>query len=330
MPNLVNPYTHSTTTLPPSDFEVIAINPDAVAQPTALGKVVKALYADSGKIYMGYGDWNDNTGKIYIRSYDPVANTQAREFYQATEAIEKFRLVDGVLYSPDIDPIAGESSGGYAYRDLGGTWRDRRPVTGLHMFDVNSTSPGVLWMPGSAGNNATVWRSTDNGVSWQTVYSQTDGGFDRAYGLEVLNGEAYISPTNSFEMLVYSGGTWSSTGISMTIDYKKSTVFDGKIVGSYGAGLQTYDGSTAQTYNLPMSQSGSYQYAARLYPRGGYLYVLTFTREVVRTNDFTNWDYIGTVESADFSNSSALAVDDTHVYVGGVDGKLLRSTATIN
>jgi hypothetical protein len=150
-------------------FNVVGTHPDAINQSTATGKTLAALTAFNGKIYAGFGDYNSNTGPIGIRAFNPATNTfSSRLLNDQTEAVYQFRQINGKLYAPDIDPKAGESSGGYAVGTANGaseTWQHKAPVTAVHMYDVAGYG-GSLWMAGAQGNNAMVWRGDPNGTNW--------------------------------------------------------------------------------------------------------------------------------------------------------------------
>jgi hypothetical protein len=140
------------------------IHPQAIEQPTLRGQSIHTLALYDGKLYSGYGDYGANTGPIVLNPLDPETNTfLGPEATLRTEAVEALRVLDGRLYAPYTDPMGlGPGTPDYAV--------DGVPVNGFdsaHVFDMTAT-PGNLWAAGSGPpDDGIVWRSTDNGATWQ-------------------------------------------------------------------------------------------------------------------------------------------------------------------
>ena len=65
---------------------------------------IKALKAYDGKIFMGLGDWNDNTGPAKIIYYDTTDGKIKTSGTIADEAVESFAVIDNKIYTTGCDP----------------------------------------------------------------------------------------------------------------------------------------------------------------------------------------------------------------------------------
>ena len=80
------------------DFECIGEHPSAVKQITDEGKRLCTAFEFEGKVYWGYGDWNENTGPIDICSLDPKTLQFTKEYTAETENISVYRRLSDNLY----------------------------------------------------------------------------------------------------------------------------------------------------------------------------------------------------------------------------------------
>src|SRR5690348_10141282 len=62
------------------------------------------LKAFNGRIYMGYGDWNQYPA-VVVTSYLPSDGSFRLEFSAYTDSIGILREAGGKLYAPSIDPV---------------------------------------------------------------------------------------------------------------------------------------------------------------------------------------------------------------------------------
>jgi hypothetical protein len=195
----------------------LAVHPQAVQQPTAMGRILCTLKAWRGLIYVGYGDYSQNTGPIAITPFDPsTALFRAPELADnQTEAIGLFRVLGDALYVPSTDP-RGLASTDYAVCDAMG-WRQVQAIGALHAFDM-ATLGSDLWLVGAKDTDAVAWRSLDNGATWTrefTVIPPTGYSW-RIYAAGVFNKRLYVQVDGESSSHVYdpasSGDTagWSS------------------------------------------------------------------------------------------------------------------------
>jgi len=54
-----------------AEFVSLGKNPFAAVQPTPTGRRLHTLQAWRNEIYMGYGDYDENTGPIEVSAYNP-------------------------------------------------------------------------------------------------------------------------------------------------------------------------------------------------------------------------------------------------------------------
>ncbi len=320
-----------------SDFQFVASHPFALQQSTTRGRTIWALQHYQGSLYTGYGDWNENTGPVVVSHWDPTIEEWSHDLYYGTEAVEIYREIGGILYAPNIDPTG--SRGGLAFNTpgpSGDVWEEHSTTRATHVFDVATLDGSELWMTGSLDLSALVWRSTDGGVTWQTIRedSPASGSFSRYYGAGVLDGKLYVQRrdtggdrvTNS---LVYDGTNWlagpdmlSSGGVYVW----KPFVFGSELVylsqsNSFsGSGmLYRFDGDGAEQTYLPFSAQTPFGWPLDYVIADDTLFTLTSSREIIATTDLENWELLGYAPS----NSYSLAVADSTIYVGTNNSDIL-------
>jgi photosystem II stability/assembly factor-like uncharacterized protein len=100
---------------------------------------------------------------------------------------------DGTLYAISSGPSSVAQEGLYR-RETNGTWTplgpDQGPLYESDLYDMSFSinNPNLILLGGSdfgvAGSEATIWRSTDAGQSWNKVYEVGDS--DRVTDLEII------------------------------------------------------------------------------------------------------------------------------------------------
>lgn len=191
---------------------------EAAAIPTMRGKTIHTLHPYEGRIFYGYGDYNANTGSMKapygtnVASFDPkTGESQVHLPGFKTEEINTFRTFDGTLYVPSIDPSAGAGLYDSFASNTGGVWSENvgayRPV---HVYDTAKIGDD-LFISGSSSiplpddlptaryqGAATVWRSTDDGATWDVLFHETEpdparrNGFERYYWMGTIGDRLYL------------------------------------------------------------------------------------------------------------------------------------------
>ncbi len=324
-------------------FDLVAAHPDAAAQPTAVGKTLAALAAFNGKIYAGFGDYDTNTGPIGIRAFDPVTRTFGDSLLSSpTEAIYQFRQIGGRLYAPDIDPTTS-SSGGYAVGSASGsaeTWQHRAPVPAVHVFDIAEYG-GSLWLAGAEGNNAAVWRSTDNGATWSSsLIVPPSGGFSfvRVYGLGVYGGRLHVNvDAEATQSRFFDGTSWSvgpdltpgGGSMSNAAEFAGSLIYQSNEAGLGPSRMYRFDGTAASLISNATLLNQFYDYKIvddRMYalipvfvqPPGGFPQLQGVV--VKWTANLVDWQ---TLASAPITSRS-LAILGDRLFVGATGAQLYQ------
>lgn len=134
----------------------------------ALSRSVWDMVTYEGKIYFGSGDWDRNTGPAPIFQLSVDSNGHERtdaSYIILGEAVQRFRVFDGRLYTPDIDPTDTESIGNL-YEMSQGRWEKRRTIPNtLHVFDAAQWE-GRLFVSVGGTEGAALYASADDGRSW--------------------------------------------------------------------------------------------------------------------------------------------------------------------
>jgi hypothetical protein len=328
-------------------FTLLGTHPQAAAQTTSNGKRIGTLKAFNGKIYAGFGDYNANTGPIAITPFDPATNSfvSSPEVIQGTQMIGTYRTINGKLYSPSIDVrganfAAGDlSNGSLTWKQYAKGVTDQQGPAMIHVFDINTLTGTDIWIAGSSGSDATLFRSTDGGTTWTEMLRIAGDAttYHRFYSIVVLNSKLYVQP---FDVLngsvqtagssrVYSNGTWS-TGPKLTTGYNvwdpeqiagKVVYFNWALVdGVSPQCLTVFNGSSLSTSCPSGTTLTNYNVVDNT------LYALGLNGKIYSTTDLITWYEQGT---APYGTSSITAMNGK-IYVGTVDSKLYSAPINAN
>jgi hypothetical protein len=166
-----------------------------------------------GRVYLGYGDWDNNLGPVVIWYYTPTARVFISETVYVSEtrpaapvdeeAIDRYVVMDGDLYIPGTDPISTNSwDWGNFYRNDGMGWVKYRKIPyGIHTFDMASYG-GKLFAAIGPDTAPGLLRSSNGGLVWTSAISEVDPDdyFNRFYELYELDGSLFAvkSPTATY------------------------------------------------------------------------------------------------------------------------------------
>jgi hypothetical protein len=310
-------------------WELLGVHRPAAAQPTPIGKALVALCPWRGRLYFGYGDYQDNTGPIEILAWEPARRDFVRVHVSDTEAIYNFRAIGDSLYAPATDR---RDDADYA---VGEPWRDERPVTTAHAFDIATLDGRDRWLVGSSDGDfrPTAWRSTDGGASWAVAHQLPHMG--RYYFAAAYRGALYVESWSMARIgpsEIFDGSTWR-TGPELlpagghgfrpvvfadrlvyttktTLDHPQSTL---RLTPNR---LIVFDGSTASV--------GFERDVLDMFADDRALLVLDVGGAIWRTTDLATWERIA---SATELHPRSLAVLGGVLYVGTMDSRLYRLAA---
>ena len=194
------------------DFVRVAVHLGALGQPTARGRILAVLFPFEGRLYAGYGDIDANTGPIAVAAYDPARGALERDWTSDTEAVYTYRVVDGRLIAPAIDPRVEADFAS------GPPWRDQRPVRADHVYDAATLSGRDLWLAGSQGLDAVLWRIDETGRPSEVLRvppeDRSGDDFGRFYFAFAHQGRLYVHARDFYRgpkpaSLVWDGRSWS-------------------------------------------------------------------------------------------------------------------------
>ncbi len=211
-----------------SDPTFIGMHPHAQEQATARGRIITAVEGFAGRVYLGYGDSDRNTGPIILSSYEPRSGTWHDPVTYRTEEVGRFRLLAGSLWAPAFDP-QGRKDIGYAIGDASHHWAahpvDAGPIPlrslgPVHSYDVvapRSTTERFLTGAYEESKGGGVLRFTPE-TGW-TVSLSVPGPATRFYNIAELDGRLYTvlggvaGRTRDYDVeensFTYDGLTWS-------------------------------------------------------------------------------------------------------------------------
>ncbi len=154
--------------------------PELNTQHSDRGSEVWDLEEHRGKIYIGMGDYGDNTGPIDIVYYDPATNSLHTAYSNApTEATEYIRSINGNLYVMMTDHQGYYGAAFLGLKEGSNTWHTAGHLTSTaHTYDITEFNRQLYvttgdWSTSSPGprvpanETARVYTSADGGANWQ-------------------------------------------------------------------------------------------------------------------------------------------------------------------
>jgi hypothetical protein len=316
----------------------VAVHPDATTQPTATGRTLATLTSFHGKVYAGYGDYGANTGPISLRAFDPRTHQFSDPLlHSETEAIYIFRTLTDRLYAPHIDPSGNATNGGYAVLD-DLVSADRTPVRAVHIFDIATLTGSDLWMAGSDGNDAVIWRSDDGGKTWSESLREapTNVPFTRFYGLIAFRGKLITQKSEYGVQVskVFDGSKWSAGpnllppgGILWHPEvFADRMVYQTNHAGIRASPLYCFDGQHTEIALSPkavgQSGRGAEQGVYDFTITGDRLYTLAVDEQVQVTRDLKEWRVLAVRPP---KQARSLCVCDGRLFIGGTGGEIYEA-----
>ena len=336
---IYNQYTEEAT----SDLNVLITN---------LGKPFEQSYRSNnaknpwdmiiydGKLFIGSGDYDKNTGSCQVACYD----LQSREFSLDTlpdEMITKFTILNKNLYAPGIDPTDSWDLGNYYVYSNGG-WEVHRYIpNGIHTFSLAEFEGKIFAALGTEEGlyPVTCAELGQNNFHFVPFYKNgtaspvSNSAKDRVYDLFVLNDRLFAFKTSDeCQVFLYQKNrfeyydSWLYKITFPQVDFLKNLQDLGGFFSSVtheniyyfttGYLFKTTDGKNVEYLSLDGSQ-----YVLDLYQNKKNLYALGVSKT-------ENGDYISTVYSIDGKNvrclfsirektfAISLAVSDNDYYFG--------------
>ena len=309
----------------PAEFVSLGKNPFAAAQPTPVGRHLHTLEGWRGELYMGYGDYDENTGPIEISAYNPRRSSYATKLRFPTEAVELFRPIGDRLYAPAIDPRGDGPSAAVAVGEPDGRWSNNKDVWLTHVFDVATLDGTDLWLVGSRRAQAIAVRSRDGGRTWDTALavsprSGADGDFARFHFVFAHRGRLYVQAQDRRggvfpQSKVFDGAAWTDGPNLRPVPNTgaRPLAVAGEIVYLGARGIMAFDGGAVRLVRPPQTRIDD------LVVADGLLYVLD-GREVLATQDLGWWTPVATAPPV----TTSIGVLEGYLYAGTAESELFR------
>jgi hypothetical protein len=328
------------------------------AESTALAQSIGCLTPYDGKIYLGYGDSQNDTGPTSVRSYEPGVGFATEVSNVATEAMRTNRVVDGDLWMLSNDARGSNNTNpDYVHFD-GSTWTtvDDDDIWAAHVYDICDfggdlflagsacNSGGAACVPGTHSTPAAVWRSTDGGSTWAQVLSVS--GRHRAYFIFPLNGYVWVqtiylaSGANALDSVARrssNGTSWSNSSVNL-LPQNEGCGWKPYVIGSQAAYLtKPGTGEDHSTFTI-INNADNYLTVfdgsttvtektaiGTVYDHhfdGTTLYVLTQAQEILTTTDLSTFTEV--TDDAPAAGRSICVDDEGVIYVGTTDSHLWK------
>lgn len=142
----------------------------------AKSRVPWDMIIEDGKLYIGGGDYGDNTGPVDVYCMDLITNEWSVSGTLNDEAIGKFVRIDDRVYAPGFDS-KGSSTTGNFYWLQNGQWQNNNSIPGAaHNYDIVSYDNKLLFAIGTwTGSTSPVQATEDHGLTFSSVPFYKDG-----------------------------------------------------------------------------------------------------------------------------------------------------------
>ncbi len=322
--------------------------PGLAEQPTSHGVTIGTLFPYEGRIFFGYGDYNDNTGPIEMVAY--VVAEDAFETHGAisTEEVQRFTVHDGALYTADVDPKGHQASGSVFRLDAPcGHFETMTAISGaVHTYALLEFE-GDLWVgTGSvSAKPAFVASSSDGGVTWKEelaiesasdVFTRVlDGGVN---GDELfISGRSFPSAGDTNFAMHRVGGEWKTISgvpdqprvvpielgdqfavVAFSSDVGKGGSFKGGF-GLEGNALEPREwfpaGFVLVNWTLSPAAPGEDPRLWALGRQGGGF-------AVIASGDFQDWETVAELPALARGEPRSIAYDANRIFLGTDEGDL--------
>lgn len=332
--------TTTTSTAPPPTPQLLGVHTFAAAQPTAWGRRLQEMAVFDGIVFVGYGDWNANSGPIRAGGWDIAGAAMTYEAALDTECTWVHRVIGNRLVVPFIDPKA--NTGDLAVRSVGSSVWTTLPIGAgtagsYHVFDAATYDGTDLWVAGAriGSSVAVVWHSpSGNGGDWveALTYTPPAGNFARYVQLVTYGGRLYVigyhydgvNPAVVLPAQAWNGATWVAApeynfdGVGSRFGFRPM-VFDGQVV-RRATWPPTYAAFPFYWFDAATFTSGPQQVIHHNLDGAGRLWWIDQTLAVRRRSPGGSDQFV--VQAP--AGASCLAVDGTDLYLGTTASEIYR------
>ena len=358
-----------TTTNNTSNENTSATNTEKTFILTELGCPLKELYSEKqldsripwdlcvfdGKLFIGCGDYDKNTGPCDIWQYDLTTQEWSVSGRVDDEAIVNFEIIDNRLIATGTDPKATWENGSFYTYTPDGWQTDRSVPFGIHMFDIARCDGKTFYAIGNQNNTQSPVQMTLDGVNYTNVpfyiddvalLENPDYGFSRCYNLfESDNGLfafCWLSDNQNQPKIMgifkFDGNGFhfiskltdlkaENLGGNRQLPLNKSITYNNKFYFSTGYLYSTESFESLEKINIP---NGAY--VEDMTVDGDKLYILTSSKD---NDEFLNtiWEYNETeglkeIYSFNYKQSAISLEKHNDIYFVGI-GKMTDSNTEV-
>ena len=170
------------------------------------------MLPDGNRLYLTHGtSWNG--GAHHLAWIDLDTGEPITGPLQPTEGFSVIRKINGRLFVLWADPTASHASPvGYTYSDDNGqTWLHKLVGPHAHVLDIREHA-GALYLAGGGpkdgGSHATVWKSLDNGDTWERSLAVAGGPTARVYSLLPTETSLWCFVSDTDTLYSLDGDEW--------------------------------------------------------------------------------------------------------------------------
>lgn len=159
-----------------------------------------------GKIYVGSGDYGENSGPVDIWAYDTEEKKWLNTGEVPDEEVDSFLMIDGCLTVPGTDPKDGWEYGNY-YKLIDGNWEVIRTIPGgVHNFGMAEFDGKIFAALGVVAGNYPIAYSTDGGETFYEAELLKDGESVDTSDWNLVRAEGFVVLENTLYAFVFGKG----------------------------------------------------------------------------------------------------------------------------
>ena len=316
--------------------------PELNTQTTDRGHMIWDLEEYRGRIYIGMGDYDVNTGPIDVVSYDPSTNKFITDYKDApAEATEYVRNVNGYLFVTMTDPRGWEGPAFVGLKPGSNNWITAATIpTTAHYFDITMFGGRIYIATGDwttqkapplvpSSESSRVYSSGDNGSTWTVDLAAPHGRF---YDIGADSTTIFVNAI--YDSYVKKDGKWQK--VTTSGNYRPVTL-NGvmRMMSRDFSGFYKLNGlALEQTSQLPCFRAYGYQnnvsspdqnINTEVFWMIGESKSDTTKREIWATTDFVDWTLIvGIADQGSnkdtYSTFTRIVYYNNILYCGNTDG----------
>jgi photosystem II stability/assembly factor-like uncharacterized protein/PKD repeat protein len=238
---------------------------------------------------------------------------------------------ENIIYASQPEQILRSTDGGSTWATLPIVDAGGNLIITTNFYDFHILSPGVIVAVGLAfmGNDETIFKSTNYGVSWSMVHAYGGGIYPRITNAVHFPSSTvgYVACTNGRILKTTNGGdTWTTLSTGNTFELK-DIYFTNNNIG-YAVGnsrlFKTTNGGSSWT---GVDLSGNI-FNAIHFPSSNVGYAVGDDRKILKTvNGGTNWTLSTANIPSNFSITSVYFVSEEDGYITGANGEIYHTTS---